>query len=318
MKSRKRQILAAASPKKTEKSQDQDQEVDNSETCKPRKRRVTKESPAPVAKKSKAAPKAKAKATPTGGSKVAKAKVSCKATAKASTRKPKVSRKGKARKSKAAATDQEPPEDPEEKEPKKRTRKSSARQRNVPGAALPSNPLRKDSLTKSLMDFALKFPAECETNETHLKAAVLQEVRSEVRSRPLTWAKLMFYWSRNGCGVKVLEDDWKTYRDHCSFSFNSSSAPRRYRLAVATRCAELAATWLCQFFSEDVRWFPCIYTAFVAIYNMEFSWWKGSMIVKEICDVKIFDTNFWVEFWWESKKHTRMATIKFKASPINT
>ena len=232
MKSRKRQILAAASPKKTKKSQEQqDQEVENSEQSKPRKRRCRKESPAPVAKVSKASRKAKAHATPTGGSKVspkAKAKASPKAKAKASP-------KGKARKSKAAATDQEPPE---ENQPRKRAKTSRARQRNVPGADLPSNPLRQDSLTKSLMDFALKFPADCEHNETHLKAVILQEVNS----RPLTWTKLMFYWSRNGCGVKVCQDDWKTYKDHCSFSFNSSSAPRRYRLAVATRCAEIAAT----------------------------------------------------------------------------
>ena len=233
MKSRKRQILAAASPKKTKKSQEQqDQEVENSEPSKPRKGRCTKESPAPVAKVSKASRKAKKQAIPTGGSKVSpKAKAKAKASPKA---KAKASPKGKVRKSRAAATDQEPLEE----KPRKRAKTSRARQRNVPGADLPSNPLRKDSLTKSLMDFALKFPAECEHNETHLKAAILQEVNS----RPLTWTKLMFYWSRNGCGVKVCQDDWKTYKDHCSFSFNSSSAPRRYRLAVATRCAEIAAT----------------------------------------------------------------------------
>ena len=88
------------------------------------------------------------------------------------------------------------------------------------------------------MTFARKFPEDLESQPNKLKAAVLDEMT------PLQYCKLMPYWSRNGCGVKVLQEDETTWADVHSFSFNSSSAPRRYKLAVAVRCDELTVARL--------------------------------------------------------------------------
>ncbi|CAK9035525.1 unnamed protein product [Durusdinium trenchii] len=59
--------------------------------------------------------------------------------------------------------------------------------------------------------------------------------------QPLEWTKLMPYWTRNGCGVKVWDMEANQYMDRETFTFNCSSAPRRCKLAIAVRCAELAA-----------------------------------------------------------------------------
>lgn len=202
-KSRKRQILSAGSQpdavaKKSKKGKVQatEVEVDDSEMGTPP---VSESSSPRTAKLAKAKAKAKAKTDPNPRTKTAAAK----------------------RKAKASPA------------PKRKPRGRAVR---LPGSELMSNPLRKNSLVKALMDFAKKFPASLEENEKQLKRAVLDELS------PLGWCKLMPYWSRNGCGVKVMNDDWKTYYDLHSFTFQSSSAPRRYKLAIAVRCAEIAAT----------------------------------------------------------------------------
>ena len=204
-KSRKRQILSAGSQpdnvakkSKKEKIQAPEVEVDDSEVG---TASVSKPSKPGKAKLPKAKAKAKAKTGKQPCTKTPTAKAKAKATA-------------------APA-------------PKRKPRGKAAR---LPGSELMSNPLRKNSLVKSLMDFAEKFPASLEDKDKELKAAVLAECS------PLQWCKLMPYWSRNGCGVKVMNDDGKTYYDLHHFSFQSSSAPRRYKLAIAVRCAEIAVT----------------------------------------------------------------------------
>lgn len=145
-------------------------------------------------------------------------------------------RKAKA-KAKAPSTAKKSNRETEAKPPAERkVRKPRAKKPTGPGADLPSNPLRKDSLVVSLMQFAEQFPVELEDQEKKLRKAILDA------ATPLQWTKLMPYWSRSGCGVKVLGEDEITFENFCSFSFNSSSAPRRYKLAVAVRCAEIAAT----------------------------------------------------------------------------
>ena len=153
--------------------------------------------------------------------------------------KPAPARKAKVPKAqeKAQKSQAKPKNGKDESKPtaEKKPRKPRAKKPSGPGVDLPANPLRTDSLVTSLMEFAEKFPEALEDNETKLRKAILDETTS------LQYTKLMPYWSRSGCGVKVLTYDgsWENYM---SFSFNSSSAPRRYKLAVAVRCAELAAT----------------------------------------------------------------------------
>eukprot|EP00438_Fugacium_kawagutii_P030833 Skav210394 [mRNA] locus=scaffold1416:13477:24645:+ [translate_table: standard] len=124
---------------------------------------------------------------------------------------------------KAAKADEEEPKVPKAKAKAKAEAKAKAsakkRGRKVrnAGSELMSNPLRENSLVRSLMAFAKQFPESLEGNPEGLKKAI-REAQS-----PLEWTKLMPYWTRCGCGVKILNDDGKTYRDIHNFSFQSSS-----------------------------------------------------------------------------------------------
>ena len=102
------------------------------------------------------------------------------------------------------------------------------------------NALRDDSLVKSLMDHARQFGPELEDDAAALKEAV------KAVCVPLEWTKLMPYWNRCDCGLKVWDEDTETFKGRDTFSFRSSSAPNRYKLAVAMRCAEIAVTFLQQ------------------------------------------------------------------------
>ena len=128
------------------------------------------------------------------------------------------------------------PTKPIKKDAKKPAQKRGRTPRK-PGFDLPTNPLRDNATVKDLMKFAQQFLEPLEHDIPKLKKAILSAMS------PLEWTKLMPYWSRNGCGVKVLEEDGITYTDRHTFTYNASSAPRRYKLAVAMRCAELAVTW---------------------------------------------------------------------------
>ena len=143
---------------------------------------------------------------------------------------PKTPKAMKAPKAKAA------PKTPKAMKAPKAKAASRGRKARLPGTDLPKNPLRTDSLCFSLMDFAKKFPENLEDNLEGLKERVWE------LATPLKYTKLMPYWTRNGCGVKVMQDDMKTFVDVHTFTYNTSSAPRRYKLAIAVRCAELAAT----------------------------------------------------------------------------
>lgn len=217
MKSRKRQILSAGSSqpahkKKTIRTSKKDAaaEVGDDQLAPGKSHEVPPA--APLGKAPKAAAKTRAKA---------KAKAFPKA---------KASPKDKASPKNKAAPKAKVKKDQEKKRPGRTPRK--------PGSELPASQLRDNEIVSNLMTFARKFPEDLETQPNKLKAAVLDEMT------PLQYCKLMPYWSRNGCGVKVLQEDETTWADVHSFSFNSSSAPRRYKLAVAVRCAELTVARL--------------------------------------------------------------------------
>ena len=212
-KSRKRQVLASAGSSQS--------------VARGRKVRKTKDAVAGVdadaadtsAPSTRArAPKAQASAKPDkpGPRRAAKAKASPKQAPKSKRTKP-IKKDGK--------------------EPAKKPAQKRGRTPRKPGFDLPANPLRDNATVKDLMKFAKQFPEDMEHDIPKLKKAILNAMT------PLQWTKLMPYWSRNGCGVKVLEEDESTYIDRHTFTYNASSAPRRYKLAVAVRCAELAVTW---------------------------------------------------------------------------
>ena len=113
-----------------------------------------------------------------------------------------------------------------------------AKGRRDMGPRLMNSTMRNDGIVKSLMDFARQFGAELEHDPKKLKEAVQKAMQ------PLEWTKLMPYWSRFDCGLKVWDVDTETFKGRDTFSFNSSSAPNRYKLAIAVRCAEIAVTFL--------------------------------------------------------------------------
>lgn len=105
-------------------------------------------------------------------------------------------------------------------------------------AKLTQSPLRKDSIVKTLMDYAVQFPEELDENPEGLKKAI------KATWVPLKLTKLMPYWTRDQCGVKLWDENKGEYKDIHTFSFTSSMAPRRYKLAVAVKSAELAVSFL--------------------------------------------------------------------------
>ena len=99
--------------------------------------------------------------------------------------------------------------------------------------------MRMDEVVKALMDWAQQFPEELERDEDTLRSKVREALF------PLKKTQLNIYWSRNAVGVKIWSDEWGFQgKDEVSFSFNCSSAPRRLKLGVAVRCAELCAPCL--------------------------------------------------------------------------
>ena len=98
------------------------------------------------------------------------------------------------------------------------------------------SPLRCNTVISGLIDWTQPFAPELDT-PGH-EEAVKKLVRSKLG--PLKTCKLNIYWTRNACGVSVTEDGKKT-KDINHFSWNGSTAAPRHKLAVAVRCAELAA-----------------------------------------------------------------------------
>ena len=215
---RKRNILAAAS------STPASEAVVEEQPAKQKKARKTKnaqpEDSSPKEPDQAPAVKAKAAKRPPKGEPKAKRQPKAKAE-------PKAKAKGKKREEDDAAKDE-----PKAKRGKKKVSAEDA---------MLANPLRMDTLVSALMDFAKRFEEELEAEES------LEALKSRIRSelQPLKKCSLNVYWSRNSCGVRVWrsEAEKAVVKDELHFSFNSSSAPRRYKLAVAVRCAELAATW---------------------------------------------------------------------------
>lgn len=101
--------------------------------------------------------------------------------------------------------------------------------------ALVDSPLSRTAIVQVLVDYAKAFPEELETDMDKMKDALRK------RWVPLTWTKLMPYWTKGMCGVKVWDDDAGDFKSQHTFSYTTSSTPLRYRLAIASRCAELAA-----------------------------------------------------------------------------
>ena len=202
--SKKRKLLAKASPKKARKAM-------KSKAKKAKEAREKPEVPA-----ASAVPKAKA---------AAKAKGKAKAAASApSVRSPKAKAKAAARQN-----DQPPAEASQGNRPGRRPRRTNAE-------AVLHHPLRDDLVTRALMDFAKSFHEELdEPGPEPLKR--LKEAINTQMARTLQRCKLNKYWSRNSFGVTEIQ----TGKDINHFSFNAAAVPRRFKLAVAARCADLAA-----------------------------------------------------------------------------
>ncbi|CAJ1439884.1 unnamed protein product [Effrenium voratum] len=89
-------------------------------------------------------------------------------------------------------------------------------------------------MTQLLQDWAKQFPEKLEGKQAKLKRAVRAALT------PLEKTRLVLYWTRNACGVRVLS----CKKDSLHFTFNSWPTAGRFKLAVAVRCAELAALGL--------------------------------------------------------------------------
>ena len=105
-----------------------------------------------------------------------------------------------------------------------------------PSSNLKANPWRDDSLTSSLMEFVQAFPPKLDGDKGKLKTAIQKKMMTH------EWTRLMPYWSRSACGIKVLQEDLETFKPSFTISFTSSSAPERFKMAMAVRCADLAVT----------------------------------------------------------------------------
>lgn len=152
---------------------------------------------------------------------------------------PKPAPKSKAKaKAKATASAAKASSHKEKSKTPKGTATKRGRKPRIPGSNLPSNPLRSNTLVTSLMDFAKQLPEELELEEKKLRRAIWGALSE------LQYTKLMPYWTRNGCGVKVWDHEAEGWKDIHTFTFNASSAPRRFKLAIALRCADLAAACL--------------------------------------------------------------------------
>ena len=114
--------------------------------------------------------------------------------------------------------------------------KASAARPNRGGEAVMDESLRSQEQIDTLIGFATEIGDDWDsvTNAT-FKAVV----RSKVSN--LSLSRLNIYWARTTAGVHVFE----LSKDMHHFSFNSSHACAPYRVAVPTKCAELAATCLC-------------------------------------------------------------------------
>ncbi|CAL1159659.1 unnamed protein product [Cladocopium goreaui] len=161
------------------------------------------------------------KATPKGKAKTAKAKAEAKSKSKPAPK------KGREAGAKSKASPKAKAKGKAKAQPRSRSKKT--------GPHLMESALHDDSLVKSLMDHARQFGPELEHDTAALKEAV-KAVRVQ-----LEWAKLMPYWNRGDCGLKVWDEETESFKGRDTFSFHGSSAPNRYKLAVAVRCAEIAA-----------------------------------------------------------------------------
>lgn len=166
------------------------------------------------------------KATPKGKAKTAKAKAEAKSKSKPAPK------KGREAGAKSKASPKAKAKGKAKAQPRSRSKKT--------GPHLMESALHDDSLVKSLMDHARQFGPELEHDTAALKEAV-KAVRVQ-----LEWAKLMPYWNRGDCGLKVWDEETESFKGRDTFSFHGSSAPNRYKLAVAVRCAEIAVTFLQQ------------------------------------------------------------------------
>ena len=220
---RKRKILQDASPaKKGEAATDHWTGWDGDtawagEEAAPRKRRARKTQACAEAKaaEEKAAPKSKAKAAPKS-----KAKAAPKSKAKAA---PKKGGKRKQCDSDTSAADTTAP-----------TQKAKKPRNKASEMPELSSPLRDPDMTQLLQDWAKQFPEKLEGKQAKLKRAVRAALT------PLEKTRLVLYWTRNACGVRVLS----CKKDSLHFTFNSWPTAGRFKLAVAVRCAELAVAWL--------------------------------------------------------------------------
>ena len=126
---------------------------------------------------------------------------------------------------------------PAKKEKKKAEPRPRGRQARVQTAAdrLLDSPHRSDPVIKALMDFAIQFGPEWDHPDK------FDEFKVQLKkscTEGLKQAKLNCYWTRNGCGVKPSA----TEADLHNFSWNSSRAPSRWKLAVAIRAGGLAVS----------------------------------------------------------------------------
>ena len=80
-----------------------------------------------------------------------------------------------------------------------------------------------------------KFAYDFDPNADHKTDIFKNFLRSQI-GQPQDFG-LNIYWTSASCGVK----DKKAGKDIHSFTFHSIPAPHNYRLAVAVRCAEIAA-----------------------------------------------------------------------------
>lgn len=84
--------------------------------------------------------------------------------------------------------------------------------------------------------FAKKFDISMDVKSTKFKEFARSFQETSYQS--YQYYRLNIYWTRTSCGVT----EKASYKDAVTFSFNSSSAHDVYKIAVAIRCAMIAAT----------------------------------------------------------------------------
>jgi hypothetical protein len=88
-----------------------------------------------------------------------------------------------------------------------------------------------EEVMSQLMDFSARF-----NKDANFKSDVFKTFMRSQAALPEGFA-LNIYWTSASCGCKDLE----AQKDIHSFTFNSVPAPHVWRLAVAVKCAEIAA-----------------------------------------------------------------------------